>query len=77
MEAPGKQETVAKRIHEIALTKPGAVALYTKDEADTYRPTTFRDLWDSVRELGCAFMDMGIARQSHVGIMSDNRREWT
>ncbi|MFW5742245.1 MAG: AMP-dependent synthetase/ligase [Spirochaetota bacterium] len=76
MEAPKTNDTVPKRIHRVAVTKPNEVALYSKDGHDAYVPLRFAELWNEVRALGCAFLDLGVGRGNHVGIMSDNRPEW-
>ena len=76
MEAPEPHETVPKRIHHNVLTRPNAVALYSKAGGDSYAPVRFNELWQEVRALGCAFLELGVDRGQHVGIMSDNRKEW-
>ncbi len=76
MESPTPHETVPKRIHRIALTKPNAVAVYSKEGGDAYVPLRFAELWADVRALGVAFLEMGVKRGEHVGIMSDNCRAW-
>ncbi|MFW5815017.1 MAG: AMP-dependent synthetase/ligase [Spirochaetota bacterium] len=76
MQAPQAHETVPKRLHRVATTKPNAVALYSKDGGDAYVPLRFSELWSGVRTLGCAFLDLGVERGNHVGMMSDNRPEW-
>lgn len=76
MQAPQAHETVPKRLHHVATTKPSAVALYSKDGANAYVPLRFSELWSEVRALGCAFLDLGVERGNHVGMMSDNRPEW-
>lgn len=76
MEAPKTHDTVPKRIHRVAVTKPNEVALYSKDGHDAYVPLRFAELWSEVRALGCAFLDLGVGRGNHVGIMSDNGPDW-
>ncbi|HKJ86228.1 MAG TPA: AMP-binding protein, partial [Spirochaetia bacterium] len=76
MESPKPHETVPKRIHQVALTKPNAVAVYSKEGGDAYVPLRFSELWTDVRALGVALREMGVERGEHVGMMSDNRRAW-
>ncbi|MFW5689420.1 MAG: AMP-dependent synthetase/ligase [Spirochaetota bacterium] len=76
MQAPQPHETVPKRIRDISSAKPNSVALYSKDGGDAYTGMRFAELWQAVRELGSAFLELGVARGDHVGMMSDNRPEW-
>ncbi len=76
MQAPQAHDTVPKRLHHVATTKPNAVALHSKDGGDAYVPLRFSELWSEVRALGCAFLDLGVERGDHVGMMCDNRPEW-
>lgn len=69
-------ETVPKRIKLRAEQKPEANLSYTKDENGNFRPTSYREFWESVRAFGTALIDLGVSRGDHVGLMSDNRREW-
>ena len=69
-------ETVPKRIKLRVDQKPDAVLSYTKGADGTFTPTTYRDFWDEVRAFGTALLESGVKRGDHIGIMSDNRREW-
>ncbi|MFW6289273.1 MAG: AMP-dependent synthetase/ligase, partial [Spirochaetota bacterium] len=76
MDSPKPHETVPKRIHHVSLTKPNAVAVYSKERGGAYVALRFAELWADVRALGVAFLEMGVERGEHVGVMSDNRRAW-
>lgn len=69
-------ETVPKRIKLRAEQKPEARVSFTKDEEGDFQPTTYREFWQLVRAFGTALLDLGVNRGEHVGLMSDNRREW-
>lgn len=69
-------ETVVKRMRlrsEEHGTRPFS---WSKDENGTFQPTSFEEMWETVRHLGSALMNHGVGRGDHVGIMSHNRKEW-
>ncbi|MFP4382692.1 MAG: AMP-dependent synthetase/ligase [Spirochaetia bacterium] len=68
--------TVPKAMKAIVEVYPDEDALHSKNESGTYQVLTFGGLWERVRALGTVFLDMGIKRGDHVGLMSDNRPEW-
>jgi len=68
--------TVPKAMKEIVSSYPDEDALHSRDEKGNYQIMTFGGLWERVRALGTALIDMGIKRDEHVGLMSDNRPEW-
>ena len=76
MELPGTHDTIPKRIRAVSESRPDATALHWKDTEGAYQTTDFGSLWADVRSLGCGLLDLGIERGEHVGMMSDNRREW-
>jgi len=70
------QETVPKRAKQRVDGFGETAACYTKDENGEFQPTTYREFWDAVERLGSGFLELGIERGEHVGIISDNRSEW-
>jgi long-chain acyl-CoA synthetase len=69
-------DTVSKRIRETARSYPDIAALLSKDQSGEFRETNFRDLMHQCAVCACALKDLGLERGKHVGIISDNRREW-
>lgn len=69
-------DTVPKRIRDIAKKHPEIPALLSKDDGGEFQPTPFRELMKQCSAFACALNSMGIQRGNHVGIISDNRREW-
>ena len=70
------QETVPKRTKERVDAFGETAVYYAKDESGEFQPTTYRELWDAVQRLGSGFLELGVERGEHVGIISDNRSEW-
>jgi long-chain acyl-CoA synthetase len=69
-------ETIPRLLDEIAKQYPEHVAQYAKDRNGAFHPTTFAKLREEVRTVACGFLDLGIKRGDHVGLISDNRKEW-
>jgi long-chain acyl-CoA synthetase len=53
-----------------------SIVTFAKDEDGIYRGTTYKQFWNLVGELALGLIDLGVTRDSHVGIISDNRPEW-
>jgi long-chain acyl-CoA synthetase len=51
-------------------------AFVSKDESKSYKPTTFKEVYDLGLELGEALIDMGIQARENVALLADNRLEW-
>ncbi|MFP3958807.1 MAG: AMP-dependent synthetase/ligase [Spirochaetaceae bacterium] len=70
------QETVPKRTKARVDSFGKTAVFYSKDESGEFQATTYEELWEHVRRVGSAFLELGIERGEHVGIVSDNRGEW-
>ena len=55
---------------------PDCVAQTWKDETGAFVTRTYRELYGDVLDFAQALKDLGVRREDHVGIISDNRREW-
>lgn len=69
-------DTVSKRIREIARQHPDIAALLSKDDSGEFREISFRELMHLSAVCACALKDLGLSRGDHVGMISDNRKEW-
>ena len=45
-------------------------------EGDVFKPISYRELGEIIKRLGTALIDIGIRKNDHVGLISDNRYEW-
>ncbi len=70
------EETVPKRVKARVDEFRDSVVSYTKDENGQFQPETYAEMWETVRKVGTALLDIGVTRGQHVGIISDNRAEW-
>ncbi|WP_020611561.1 AMP-dependent synthetase/ligase [Sediminispirochaeta bajacaliforniensis] len=69
-------DTVPKRIRETARKHPDMTALLAKGKEGEFEAASFREMMDLCAAFSCALNDIGVERGAHVGIISDNRREW-
>lgn len=51
-------------------------AFATRKSALNWKPISFRELYEKGRELAAGLIDLGVEQREHVGLFSDNRREW-
>jgi long-chain acyl-CoA synthetase len=69
-------DTVVKVMQSTARKHPDAIALMSKGRDGKWASTTFREFAALFERLGAGLLDFGVKRGDHVGIISDNRREW-
>jgi len=55
---------------------PDVMAQAWKDEAGHFVTRTYRELYGDVLDFATALSSLGVKRSDHVGLISDNRREW-
>lgn len=69
-------DTVPKRIRSTAGRHPELPALMTKNAQGEFESTTYKQLYEQVKQCAAGLASLGIKRGEHVGIISDNRQEW-
>ncbi len=70
------QNSIPKFFKEVAERNHDATALYSKDQEGTFKSVTYGELYTMVSEFGAGLLASGIKRNDHIGIISDNRKEW-
>jgi len=70
------EQTLPLMIRARAASFPEIVLQYSKDGSGAFQPTTFKQFYDEVRTFAAGLLELGVKRGDHVGIISDNRREW-
>lgn len=68
--------TVVGKIKETCRKYPEHKALQIKDAKGVFQPFYYKDFYKDFSSLGAALKDIGVKRGDHVGIISDNRKEW-
>lgn len=69
-------DTIPKRLRDAAEQYPENKALLFKGQAKEFEAYTFRELMGRCAALARGLKEIGIERGKHVGIISDNRKEW-
>ncbi|MBN1648447.1 MAG: long-chain fatty acid--CoA ligase [Spirochaetales bacterium] len=69
-------ETLPRRFRDIVDLYSDTPALMSKDTENVFQNITFRELWRMVEAMAKGLSLLGIKKGSHVGIISDNRKEW-
>ncbi|MBN2050496.1 MAG: AMP-binding protein [Spirochaetales bacterium] len=72
--AEGK--TIPQRFRSTVTRHGGITALMTKDSEGTFQHISYQQVYHSIQALGTRLASMGVKRQDHLGIISDNRMEW-
>jgi long-chain acyl-CoA synthetase len=70
------EDTVVKTHWAVAQKYPDNVALMSKDRAGHWSSLTFRQFAEQYECFGAGLLDFGVKRGDHVGVISDNRKEW-
>ena len=73
---PSSDDTLAKRIRSTANRFPKNIAQLSKNEQEAFEPTTFQDFFREVKTIASGLRKLGVRRGDHVGLISDNRKEW-
>ncbi|MBR4683498.1 MAG: AMP-binding protein [Spirochaetia bacterium] len=68
--------TVTQRIKEICYKYPERPALQVKDSNGVFQPYLYKTFYKDVSAVGAALASGLVSRGDHIGIISDNRKEW-
>jgi long-chain acyl-CoA synthetase len=70
------RETLPKLLQQIQTQYPGTEATLAKDNHGHFQPTTFSQLYEEVLTFASGLKQLGVSRGDHVGLISDNRKQW-
>ena len=70
------QDSVVKTFWAIAEKYPDEIALMSKDKSGTWQEISYRDFSGLFERFGAGLLDFGVKRGDHVGVITDNRKEW-
>lgn len=69
-------QTLPKLLKRIASEYPAIPAQYTKNASGAFDSLSFRDLYEASLDFAAGLLSLGHGRGDHIGLISDNRREW-
>jgi long-chain acyl-CoA synthetase len=70
------EDTVVKVIQGVAKRQPESVALLWKDGSRKWQSISYRELVLLSSRFGAGLLELGVKRGDHIGLVSDNRKEW-
>ena len=70
------ESTLPKLLQRVSSEHPEIPIQLWKDNSGKYHPTTYKVFYQEVQTFAAGLKSLGVARQDHVGLISDNRREW-
>ena len=68
--------TVTQRIKETCYKYPERPALQVKDSNGVFQPYLYKTFYKDVSAVGAALASGLVSRGDHIGLISDNRKEW-
>lgn len=69
-------QTLPKLLKEISEKYPENPVQYSKDSNKVFQPTVFKDFFTEVQSFAAGLLEIGTGRKDHVGLISENRKEW-
>ncbi len=69
-------QTLPKMIKGVVERFARQPALYYRNKQKKYIFLTFEQFYEQIQQFGAGLLDMGVKRGDHIGIISDNRKEW-
>jgi len=69
-------DTIARLFREIVQEDPGHGVQLVKDASGEFQPVSWKELYEHSRAFGAGLLSLGVKRGDHVGIISDNMKEW-
>ncbi len=69
-------DTIPKLLKESVSRFGDLTVQLAKDESGVFQPTTYRQLYEEVAAFAVGLRSVGVRRGDHVGLISDNRKEW-
>ena len=68
--------TLPQMFLETVSAHPELPGQYSKNTSGEFESISYADFLDNVRLFAAGLLEIGLARGEHVGLISDNRREW-
>jgi len=69
-------QTLPKMIKGVVDSYTEQPALYYRNKKNNYMFLTFKQFYEQIKQFACGLISIGVKRGDHIGIISDNRKEW-
>lgn len=73
---PGTGQTLAQRFRSVCEQYPQNAVQLSKNAAESFEPTSFAELLIEIKQVATRLNALGVSRGEHIGLISDNCREW-
>ncbi len=70
------KDTLAQRLKIVSAKYADLNIFLIKDANREFQPMTYREFWEALKIYGAGLNAVGVKRGDHVGIISENRKEW-
>lgn len=70
------EKTLPKVLQENAKKHPNTPAQYSKVKGEPFKPIFYKELYEIAMNFGGGLLSIGVQRGDHIGLISDNRKEW-
>lgn len=70
------ENTIPKIVREWSVKYADKPIQYSKDDKGTFQPVSFKEFYFDSLVLASALKSLGVNRGAHVGLISENRKEW-
>jgi long-chain acyl-CoA synthetase len=70
------ENTVPQMVLARAASYPDTIAQFSKNSNGDFEPISYADLVREVKTIAAGLLEIGVRRGDHVGLISDNRKEW-
>lgn len=70
------QDTLAQRLKLVCAKYADLNIFLIKNEKKEFQPLKFKDFWEELKIYGAGLNAVGVKRGDHIGIISENRKEW-
>ena len=71
------EQTLPKLLRTIAREHPETASHYYKNQDNEFVPVLYKDYYQTALNFGAGLLACGIKREDHIGLISDNRKEWS
>ena len=69
-------KTLPQMLKDRAELHPDVSAQYYKSGKSDFLQISFKELYQISLDFGAGLLSIGVVREDHIGLISDNRKEW-
>ena len=70
------EKTLPRIFREMAKKYPQISSQMSRFSDGHFEPVSYEEAWSNMRAFGCGLLSLGVERGEHIGLISDNRKEW-